>query len=209
MLNKSESIENLSKAMSEFQKNLKQPLKDANNPFFKSKYVPLENVVEAITEAAGPLGISFMQFASGDDSGNIEVGTIILHQSGEYIEFPSVRMKPEKQTPQAYGSAITYAKRYALSAVFGITSDKDDDGNEASGNGRKKKGAQISAEKQSKCDYLQQLAESTLERFEKFKEMQSKVQGAPTEEWSDTLLDRAIKMLQSIPESLTGTREEA
>ena len=209
MLNKSESIENLSKAMSEFQKNLKQPLKDANNPFFKSKYVPLENVVEAITEAAGPLGISFMQYASGDDNGNIEVGTIILHQSGEYIEFPSVRMKPEKQTPQAYGSAITYAKRYALSAVFGITSDKDDDGNEASGNGRKKKGPQISAEKQSKCDYIQQLAESTSERFEKFKEMQSKVQGAPTEEWSDTLLDRAIKMLQSIPESLTGTREEA
>lgn len=209
MLNKSESIENLSKAMSEFQKNLKQPLKDANNPFFRSKYVPLENVVEAITEAAGPLGISFMQFASGDDSGNIEVGTIILHQSGEYIEFPSVRMKPEKQTPQAYGSAITYAKRYALSAVFGITSDKDDDGNEASGNGRKKKGPQISAEKQSKCDYIQQLAESTSERFEKFKEMQSKVQGAPTEEWSDTLLDRAIKMLQSIPEPLTGTREGA
>nr|DAS03366.1 MAG TPA: ERF superfamily protein [Caudoviricetes sp.] len=209
MLNKSESIENLSKAMSEFQKNLKQPLKDANNPFFKSKYVPLENVVEAITEAAGPLGISFMQFASGDDSGNIEVGTIILHQSGEYIEFPSVRMKPEKQTPQAYGSAITYAKRYALSAVFGITSDKDDDGNEASGNGRKKKGPQISAEKQSKCDYIQQLAESTTERFEKFKEMQSKVQGAPTEEWSDTLLDRAIKMLQSIQEPLTGTREGA
>ena len=209
MLNKSESIENLSKAMSEFQKNLKQPLKDANNPFFKSKYVPLENVVEAITEAAGPLGISFMQYASGDDNGNIEVGTIILHQSGEFIEFPSVRMKPGKQTPQEYGSAITYAKRYALSAVFGITSDKDDDGNEASGNGRKKKGPQISAEKQSKCDYIQQLAESTTERFEKFKEMQSKVQGAPTEEWSDTLLDRAIKMLQSIPEPLTGTREGA
>lgn len=209
MLNKSESIENLSKAMSEFQKNLKQPLKDANNPFFKSKYVPLENVVEAITEAAGPLGISFMQYASGDENGNVEVGTIILHQSGEYIEFPSVRMKPEKQTPQAYGSAITYAKRYALSAVFGITSDKDDDGNEASGNGRKKKGPQISAEKQSKCDYIRQLAESTSERFEKFKEMQSKVQGAPTEEWSDTLLDRAIKMLQSIPEPLTGTREGA
>ena len=57
--------------------------------------------------------------------------------------------------------------------------------------------------------YIQQLAESTPERFEKFKEMQSKVQGAPTEEWSDTLLDRAIKMLQSIPEPLTGTREGA
>ena len=53
------------------------------------------------------------------------------------------------------------------------------------------------------------VAESTPERFEKFKEMQSKVQGAPTEEWSDTLLDRAIKMLQSIPEPLTGTREGA
>ena len=119
--------------MAEFQKSIKQPLKDANNPFFKSQYVPLENVVEAITETGSPLGISFMQFASSDETGSIEVATLVMHSTGEYIEFPPVRMKPESNKPQAVGSAITYAKRYALSAIFGITSDKDDDGNEATG----------------------------------------------------------------------------
>ena len=133
MLKKSESIQNLSKAMAEFQKSIQQPLKDANNPFFKSQYVPLENVVEAITETGSPLGISFMQFASSDETGSIEVATLVMHSTGEYIEFPPVRMKPESNKPQAVGSAITYAKRYALSAIFGITSDKDDDGNEATG----------------------------------------------------------------------------
>lgn len=133
MLKKSESIQNLSKAMAEFQKSIKQPLKDANNPFFKKPYVPLENVVEAITKTGSPLGISFMQFASSDETGSIEVATLVMHSTGEYIEFPPVRMKPESNKPQAVGSAITYAKRYALSAIFGITSDKDDDGNEATG----------------------------------------------------------------------------
>lgn len=133
MLKKSESIQNLSNAMAEFQKKIKQPLKDANNPFFKSQYVPLENVVEAITETGSQLGISFMQFASSDETGSIEVATLVMHSTGEYIEFPPVRMKPESNKPQAVGSAITYAKRYALSAIFGITSDKDDDGNEATG----------------------------------------------------------------------------
>lgn len=133
MLKKSESIQNLSNAMAEFQKKIKQPLKDANNPFFKSQYVPLENVVEAITETGSQLGLSFMQFASSDETGSIEVATLVMHSTGEYIEFPPVRMKPESNKPQAVGSAITYAKRYALSAIFGITSDKDDDGNEATG----------------------------------------------------------------------------
>lgn len=133
MLKKSESIQNLSKAMAEFQKAIKQPLKDANNPFFKKPYVPLENVVEAINKTGSPLGISFMQFASSDETGSIEVATLVMHSTGEYIEFPPVRMKPESNKPQAVGSAITYAKRYALSAIFGITSDKDDDGNEATG----------------------------------------------------------------------------
>lgn len=133
MVQKSETIINLSKAMAEFQKNLKQPLKDANNPFFKSQYVPLENVVESITTAAGPLGLSFTQYATSNEQGNVEVGTVVMHSSGEWIEYPPVVMKPEQQKPQAIGSAITYAKRYALSAIFGITSDKDDDGNEANG----------------------------------------------------------------------------
>ena len=53
------------------------------------------------------------------------------------MEFEPVFMKPEKDTPQGLGSVLTYLRRYALSAVFGITSDQDDDANESSGNNSK------------------------------------------------------------------------
>ena len=133
-MNKSESISELSKALAKFQENVKQPLKDKNNPFFKSKYVPLENVVEAITQEAPKHGLSFVQWALNDESGRVGVATMLMHESGEFIEFDPVHMKADKETAQGAGALITYLKRYALSAVFGITSDQDDDGNGASGN---------------------------------------------------------------------------
>lgn len=131
---KSESIVEISKALVEFQKELKQPFKDANNPFFKSKYVPLESVVEAITGIAPKHGISFTQWALNDESGRVGVATLLMHTSGEFIEYDPVFMQAEKQTPQGAGALITYLKRYTLSAIFGITSDKDDDANDSSGN---------------------------------------------------------------------------
>lgn len=120
--------------MTEFQKEVKQPFKDADNPFFKSKYVPLESVVEAITDIAPNHGISFTQWPLNDENGQVGVSTILMHTSGEYIEYDPVFMKAEKQTPQGYGALITYIKRYTLSAIFGITSDQDDDGNQSSQN---------------------------------------------------------------------------
>ena len=137
-MQKSSEITEISKALSEFRKEVKQPLKDANNPFFKSKYVPLENVVEAIDEVAPNHGLSFTQWPVNDGNGNVGVSTMLLHSSGQYIEYDPIYMKPDKQTPQAIGSAITYSKRYSLSAVFGITSDEDDDGNQATGNNQPK-----------------------------------------------------------------------
>lgn len=58
---------------------------------------------------------------------------MLMHESGEYIEYDPVFMNAEKNTPQGAGSLISYLKRYSLSAIFGITSDQDDDGNVASG----------------------------------------------------------------------------
>ncbi|WP_239733034.1 ERF family protein [Mammaliicoccus sp. E-M26] len=138
-MNKSESIVEISKAMAKFQSEVKQPFKDANNPFFKSKYVPLESVVESITSIAPKHGISFVQWASNDDTGRVGVSTMIMHTSGEYIEFDPVYMNADKNTAQGAGALISYLKRYSLSAVFGITSDQDDDGNHASGNTNKPK----------------------------------------------------------------------
>ena len=148
-ITKSETIIKLAKSLVETQKELKQPLKDAKNPFFKSEYVPLENVAEAITQTATKYGLAFSQYATTTENGNVSVGTIVFHESGEYIEYPPLILKPENTKPQSIGSAITSAKRYALSAIFGITSDKDDDGNKANGNGENQKQPQKRNQKQA------------------------------------------------------------
>lgn len=152
-LKTSESIANLAKALVDTQRELKQPFKDKNNPAFKSQYVPLESVTESITKTATKYGLAFSQFATTDENQNVSITTVIFHDTGEFIQYPPLTLKPAKQrvvidteyingkkvntyanevTPQSIGSCITYGKRYSLSAIFGITSDKDDDGNEAS-----------------------------------------------------------------------------
>ncbi|MBD7984442.1 ERF family protein [Sporosarcina sp. Sa2YVA2] len=130
-MRKSESIAELAKALSGFQGEVKQPMKDKDNPFFKSKYVPLENVVEAITETAPKHGLSFLQYPVNQDE-RVGIVTLLMHSSGEWIETEPIFAKPGKNDAQATGSVVTYLKRYSLSAVFGITSDEDDDGNNAS-----------------------------------------------------------------------------
>ncbi len=137
-MNKSESIAEIAKALSAFQGEVKQPLKDKDNPFFKSKYVPLENVVEAITEISAKHGLSFLQYPVNQES-RVGIITILMHSSGEFIGTEPIFATPAKQDAQATGSVITYLKRYALSAVFGITSDQDDDGNSASQGDNKQK----------------------------------------------------------------------
>lgn len=132
-MKKSESIVKIAKAMAEFRKNVQQPKKDANNPFFKSKYTTLDAVVESIDTTASKHGLSFIQYPVNDEHGNTGIATIVLHESGEFLEFEPSFMKPEKNTPQAIGSVLTYLRRYTLSAVFGIASEEDDDGNHASG----------------------------------------------------------------------------
>lgn len=129
-MKKSDSISELAKAFAKTQQELKQPLKNAENPFFNSTYVPLENVAQSITDVATKNGLSYSQEPTVID-GVVSVTTLVMHSSGEWIEYEPLRLKPNKNNIQGCGSAITYAKRYALSAIFGITSDKDDDGNGA------------------------------------------------------------------------------
>ena len=128
----SETKAELFKAFANFNKKLKQPLKDANNPFFKSKYVPLENVVQVVDEAMIDTGLSYTQGIADLEEGYLRVDTIVLHESGEYMVIKGSKVKPVKNDPQSAGSATTYARRYSLSTAFGIASDPDDDGNGAS-----------------------------------------------------------------------------
>ena len=129
----SESVVKLSVGLTKLREQLIQPKKTANNPFFKNKYVPLNMVIDAIDKAAKGTGISYINMPV---SGEKTIGTVvrITHESGEFMEFDPFMMPLEKNTAQAAGSALTYAKRYVLSAAFGIDSEVDDDGNAASGN---------------------------------------------------------------------------
>ena len=130
-MNKSESIKNLTKALSQFQGEVQNPKNTANNPYFNSKYAPLQEVLNIVRPLLTKHGLAIIQSPSGDGK-NVSITTILAHESGEWIEFDPLTLTPEKTTPQGIGSAITYGRRYSLSAALGIASEDDDDGNEAS-----------------------------------------------------------------------------
>ena len=123
-MNKSDSISNLAKALCEAQKTELFALTDKANPFFKSRYADLSSVWSAIRKPLTDNGLSVVQTMDISDSGVI-IETTLLHISGEYIS-GRLQMTPEKQTPQGVGSAITYARRYALAAIIGISPEDDD-----------------------------------------------------------------------------------
>jgi ERF superfamily len=131
-MNKSESIKELATALSKFQGEVQTIKKDATNPFFKSKYAPLDTIIEGIKKPLMANGLSYSQFPTGDN----ELSTILMHSSGEWIQ-SSVKMFAKDNTPQAQGSSITYMRRYAISAILGIATDDDDDANIAQGNAKK------------------------------------------------------------------------
>jgi hypothetical protein len=101
--------------------------KNANNPFFKSKYASLSNILDVVTPVLVQCDLNIMQMPVGDG----ELRTILSHVSGEIVE-STFNMKITKNDPQSMGSAITYARRYAIGAILNLNIDEDDDGNQAS-----------------------------------------------------------------------------
>jgi hypothetical protein len=130
------TIGELAKALCKAQGKMKHAIKEANNPFFRSKYADLASVVDASRPALVENGLSVVQYTRG----NI-LYTMLLHSSGEWIR-GHIDLKPMRQVkdagwvasedPQSYGSCITYARRYGMAAITG-TATEDDDGNAATG----------------------------------------------------------------------------
>lgn len=125
----SDSVKEIFGAFSKFRAQVQQPSKNANNPYFNSKYVTLEGVMQAIDAALPGTGLAYSQLVEGGENGSSRVSTLVTHSSGEWMLYGPLTLRPIKGDPQGQGSAITYAKRYQLSAAFGISSDIDDDGN--------------------------------------------------------------------------------
>jgi hypothetical protein len=144
-MEKSESIKELATALAKAQGEIKGALKDSANPFFKSKYADLSSVVEAIRGPLAVHGLSYVQIAHDSDN-SAKIETLILHNSGEWLSCGAVSVPVSKADAQGFGSAMTYARRYGLSAAFGVAPE-DDDGNAAAKNPPKKvatEGFQIS-----------------------------------------------------------------
>lgn len=149
-MEKSESIKNLSISLAKFQEKVKNPANTAKNPFFKSKYAPLDEVLNTVRPILSECGLSIIQAPSGDGE-YITVTTLLLHESGEWIEPEPLTLKADKATAQGAGSAITYARRYSLSAILGISSEDDDDGNYASEQKKQKSNkSKVNKSKQAK-----------------------------------------------------------
>lgn len=136
LIERSDSIAELAKALVKAQGKMKHAIKDQNNPFFRSKYADLASVVDASRPALVAHGLAVCQYTIGNT-----LYTMLLHESGEWIK-GSIDLKPMRQVkdtgwvpsedPQSYGSCITYARRYAMAAITGVATE-DDDGNAATG----------------------------------------------------------------------------
>ena len=136
-MEKSESIKELAIALNKAQGIMQVAKKDSENPYFKSKYADLLSVWDACRGALTSNGLSVAQIADTDSEGKAVLETILMHTSGEWIK-GRLPLLPVKADPQAQGSAITYARRYSLSAIIGLCTEDDDDAEAAMERGKPK-----------------------------------------------------------------------
>lgn len=122
-------MENIAKAFVQAQKDFAPALTDSTNPHFRNKYVSLQGSIEAVIDSLNNNGIALIQKTHDCDTG-VRVETIFIHTSGESMSGGIIHVPADKQTPQGYGSALTYARRYSLMSACGIAPE-DDDGNMA------------------------------------------------------------------------------
>jgi hypothetical protein len=118
--------------------------KDGNNPIFRSKYITLDSILLAVRPVLSQCNIFLSQSVQNHTESEITVRSTLIHSSGEWIANevsvpvnPIINRDGKVQPVDAHrvGSAITYGRRYSLSALLAIgeASDTDDDGNSASG----------------------------------------------------------------------------
>ncbi len=123
-MEQSEQINELAASLSKAQGKITGALKDSSNPFFKTKYADLASVWDACREQLSANGLAVVQTVSGEGE-MLRVTTSLIHSSGQWMR-DTLPLKPSKSDPQGIGSAITYARRYALAAIVGVAQIDDD-----------------------------------------------------------------------------------
>ena len=127
---KEDRISNLITSLIKAQKEFKPLIKGSTNPFFKTKYADLEACWNSVKEALLNNGLTIYSTTHISEGKNV-LDTYLVHESGESIHSEYLII-PVKNDPQSEGSALTYARRYSLSALLTLVSESDDDGNAGS-----------------------------------------------------------------------------
>lgn len=127
----SNNINELAAALAKAQGTIRAAAKDKENPHFRSRYADLASVWEACRAPLSSNGLAVFQTTTVADDGGTILVTTLAHSSGQYMT-SAMPVRPVKGDPQGLGSALTYIRRYALSAMVGVAPDDDDDGNAAS-----------------------------------------------------------------------------
>jgi len=131
MIEMSEKISALSKALVGAQADVGKALKNQENAHFKSQYADLPAVLEVATPALAKHGLALIQ-CPGEGEGTLTLTSLLIHETGEWMLFPPASMPLQAQTAHAYGSALSYLRRYTTQACLKISiGSDDDDGNEA------------------------------------------------------------------------------
>jgi len=127
--NQIENIDLLADALCKAQQEMERAIKDSSNPHFKSKYADLSSVIDACIPALNKHSISVLQPIIEKD-GKEYIETILLHKSGQRTSC-FTRIFYNQNTAQAFGSGVTYARRYGLQSFICLGAE-DDDGEKAS-----------------------------------------------------------------------------
>lgn len=161
-MSQSEIINELAAALSKAQGEMQAAIKDKINPFFKSSYADLGSVWDAARPVLSKYGLCIMQTTEMTPDGNkIVMVTTLAHTSGQWMK-SYLPLNPSKNDSQGVGAALTYLRRYSLSAIVGVVCDEDDDGETAVGRGRQGQNNNPPPQQQEKSGQVERVGKAEI-----------------------------------------------
>lgn len=134
-MKRSEQINEIAAALAKAQVEMHNPAFDSQNPHFRSKFASLASVRNAVVPVLAKHGVFITQELTRTEQGMATM-TVLMHSSGQWIEYDPLVMPISKDDAQGAGSATTYGKRYAMQAAAAVVGDEDDDAEAAVGRER-------------------------------------------------------------------------
>jgi hypothetical protein len=174
-MNHSENINELAIALAKAQAVIKPAILNRENTFRKTKYADLKSCKEACQDALSANNLSVVQYCEKVD-GSYMLTTMLMHSSGQWLK-GFLPLFPAQQDSQSMGAAVTYAKRYGLSALLQIVADEDDDGESERRKAEEKKAEERRIQNKAKEMSLQSPKSDkiSLEQLTELKELERKI----------------------------------